>query len=69
MSKHCRKRRLLRVPAAVRYLDGIVKEPTLRSWILQKKLEFVKVGRTVAIPTSALDAIIEHGTVKAVKRG
>jgi len=63
--KECRK--LLRIPEAVNYMGGIVTASTLRQWVWRRKIETVRVGRTVCIPADALDAIIERGTTPAVE--
>lgn len=57
--KQCRdgKRKLLRVRAAVRYLDNVFAEKTLRQWIWLNKIETVRIGRTVCIPQDALDRL------------
>ena len=43
-----------------------VKMPTIRSWIHQRRLPFVKVGRNVRICESVLKKIINEG-LEAVK--
>ena len=43
-----------------------VKMPTIRSWIHQRRLPVIKVGRSVRIRESVLDKIIEEG-LEAVK--
>ncbi len=42
-----------------------VSEHTIRSWILGRKLEFVKVGRRVLIKEQTIARLIEDGTVPA----
>jgi excisionase family DNA binding protein len=63
-----RRRKLLRVPQAVDYLDGMVCEKTVRTWIRNRKIEVVRVGGVVCIPTDSLDALIQRGTVPAVEQ-
>lgn len=41
------------------------KEPTLRKWILLRKIPYVKIGRTVRIPESAIRALLAAGRVPA----
>ena len=41
-----------------------IKEPTLRRWILLRKVTYVKIGRSVRIPESEINRIIVEGTVK-----
>lgn len=62
------KRRLLRVPEAVEYLDGVIKEKTLRTWIHNRKIEFVRMNGVVLVPADALDALIQRGTFPAVEQ-
>jgi excisionase family DNA binding protein len=61
-----KRSKLLRVPQAAEYLNGIVSEKTLRSWIFLKKIDVVRIGGAVCIPVEALDKMIEH--VPAVPR-
>jgi len=42
-----------------------IKEKTLRFWIWQRKIEFVKIGRSVKISEEVIERIIERGTVPA----
>jgi excisionase family DNA binding protein len=44
-----------------------VKDPTVRSWILQRRLEVVRIGRRVFIKTETIDSLISRGTVPALK--
>jgi excisionase family DNA binding protein len=55
-------KKLLRVPDAVAYLDGVVGQPAIRGWILRGEIETVRVGGRVCIPVEALDRMIERGT-------
>jgi excisionase family DNA binding protein len=41
---------------------------TIRSWVWQRKIESVRVGRAVRIRQSAIDAVIEKGTTPADDR-
>ena len=38
---------------------------TVRSWIAQGRIEYVKLGRSVRIPVSELNRLIVAGTVPA----
>jgi len=58
-----RKRRLLRIPQAVEYLDGVITPGTLRQWVFHRKIESIRVGGAVCIPADALDKLIERGKV------
>jgi excisionase family DNA binding protein len=58
-------RRLLRIPQAVEYVDGVIKASTFRQWIWARRIETVRLGRVVCIPSDALDKIIEQGRVPA----
>jgi excisionase family DNA binding protein len=41
---------------------------TIRSWVWQRKIESVRVGRAVRIRQSAIDAVIEAGLIPADER-
>jgi excisionase family DNA binding protein len=62
------QRKLLRIPAAVEYMGGVVTAATIRQWIWRRKIETVRIGRVVCIPADALDAIIARGTTPALER-
>jgi excisionase family DNA binding protein len=61
--QHTAQRRLYRIPQAVEYLDGVITEKTIRSWIWRRQIDVVRIGRAVCIPQDALDRIIERGTM------
>jgi excisionase family DNA binding protein len=42
-------------------------QATIRSWVLYRRIEFVKIGRRVLIPRKSLDDLIEANTIP-VKR-
>ena len=42
-----------------------IRESTWRAWILRRRVTFVKLGRAVRIPETALDAMIAKGTIPA----
>jgi excisionase family DNA binding protein len=42
-----------------------IKPSTMRSWILNKKVTYLKLGRRVFLRRSDLDAFIERGVVAA----
>jgi len=56
-----RKRRLLCIPAACEYLDGVITPGTMRQWVFHGKIESVRVGGAVCIPSDALDRLIKRG--------
>jgi len=41
---------------------------TIRSWVWQRHIESIRVGRAVRIRQSAIDAVIEKGTIPADER-
>ena len=43
-----------------------LKEVTIRSWMEQRKIGYVRLGRRVAIFESEIERIIEQGTVPAL---
>ena len=58
--------KLLTVDQAAERLGTSVRFP--RRLIAERRITFVRVGRHVRIPESALDALIEAGTVQPVAR-
>ena len=40
-----------------------LKPVTIRAWIRRRKITYVRLGRAVRIPTSAIEKIIKNGTV------
>jgi excisionase family DNA binding protein len=57
MSSHV----LLRVQEVAERLN--VRQSTIRAWLLQRRLPYVKVGRCVRIPIDAIDRLINENTV------
>jgi excisionase family DNA binding protein len=41
-------------------------EWTVRAWLREKRLGYIRLGRAIRIPASEVSRIIESGTVKAV---
>jgi excisionase family DNA binding protein len=56
--------RLYSVPATAEILQ--LKEPTIRKWLLLRKLAYHKVGGRVLIPESEIQRILEQGYVPAL---
>jgi len=54
------------VPEAANQLR--VSVATIRAWILQRRITSVRVGRAVRIPQSAIDLVVEVGTIPADER-
>lgn len=59
------QRRLLRIKEAVEYVNGTIAAATFRQWIWRRRIEHVRIGRSVCIPADVLDRLIEEGTVPA----
>ncbi len=38
---------------------------TIRNWLAERRLSYVKFGKNVRIPTSELDRLIAEGTIPA----
>ena len=55
--------RMLTIPLAAEQLG--LKPATVRDWIYQRKIAFVKVGRAVRISEDTIRALIERGTIPA----
>lgn len=45
-----------------------IKEGTLRLWLAQRKIPYVKLGRAVRIPEKAIEELIVRSTVPAHER-
>ena len=58
--------RLLTVAEAADRLGTSVRFP--RRLIAERRIRFVRIGRHVRIPESAIDAMIDAGTVQAIDR-
>jgi excisionase family DNA binding protein len=47
-------------------LSANIQESTVRSWLLRRKISFVRLGgRCIRIPRSELDRLVHEGTVPA----
>jgi excisionase family DNA binding protein len=57
---------LLNVDEAAAYLR--IKPPTVRAWILRRKIGVVRLGRSVRLRKNDLDLLIESGTTPAEPR-
>jgi hypothetical protein len=60
-AKTAQKPRLLRIPKALRYLDNVVTEGTLRNWICAGRIPVVRIGGIICISTDVLDDLKLHG--------
>ncbi len=58
------QKRLLTVKEASEYLG--ISIHTLYSWVSQKKIDYVKMGRLTKFDIRVLDKLIENNTVDAV---
>jgi excisionase family DNA binding protein len=54
------------VEAAVPRLG--IKQPTLRKWIAQRRIGYVRVGRRIFISDDEIARIVQAGTVPALDR-
>jgi excisionase family DNA binding protein len=46
--------------------DSNMRESTVRAWLLQRKLSFIRLGgRSIRIPKSELARLVDEGTVPA----
>jgi excisionase family DNA binding protein len=61
-----RNERLLTVEEVAERLGTSVRFP--RRLIAERRITFVRIGRHIRIPESAVTAMIEAGTVEAVER-
>jgi excisionase family DNA binding protein len=58
--------RLLRVPEAAALLN--ISQKAAWAMIYRREVDVVRIGRSVRIPQSALDQLIERGTTSAARR-
>ena len=58
------QKRLITMKEASEYLGVSVN--TLYSWVSQKKIDYVKIGRLTKFDLKAIDKFIENGSVEAV---
>jgi excisionase family DNA binding protein len=42
---------------------------TIRTWMAQRKLQYIRLGRSVRIPDAEIRRLIERGTVPSLERG
>ena len=40
---------------------------TIRAWIRQRRIGYVRLGRAVRIPSSEIHRLVERGTVPAIR--
>ena len=52
---------LLRIPEVAAQLT--LRPVTIRSWLVRRKLSFVRVGRSIRIPRSEVERILSEGMV------
>ena len=62
-----RMRRLFTAEQAAEELN--VSVHTIRAWIAKRRLEHVRLGRAVRVPESAIQRLLDRGTVLAIPRG
>lgn len=62
-----RQRRPMRIPQASEYVGGVITEKTFRQWIWLRRIEHVRIGRSVCIFQDTLDRLLEQGTVPALQ--
>lgn len=58
--------KLLSVPDAAEALT--LKQKTIRAWIAARRIESVRIGRSVRVPLHEVERLIEKGTVPARQR-
>jgi excisionase family DNA binding protein len=40
-------------------------QPTIRTWLAQRRISFIQLGRAIRIPASEIDRLLSQGTVLA----
>jgi excisionase family DNA binding protein len=58
--------KLLRVPEAAEQLN--ISQKAIWAMIYRRDIEVVRIGRSVRIPQSALDQLVERGTIPASRK-
>lgn len=46
-----------------------VSVPTIRNWISHRRISFVRIGRSIRIPASEIQRLLEDGLVPAIETG
>ncbi len=41
---------------------------TIRAWVAQRRIGHVRLGRSIRIPTAAIEQLLEQGSMPAKKR-
>jgi excisionase family DNA binding protein len=60
-------KKLLTVAEAAEALS--LKVSTIRAWLLRRRLPFVRCGRSIRVPSEAVESFIEKHTVLAKESG
>lgn len=55
--------KLVKIPEAAKMLA--ISEKTLWAWVAARRIDVVRIGRSVRIPTKAIEQLIEAGTTPA----
>ncbi len=57
-------------PLSVREVAGALglSESTIRSWLAQRRLGFIRLGRAVRIPREEIDRVLAEGAMPAKER-
>ncbi len=58
--------RLMSLPKAAEELGVTVN--TLRAWVYRRKIDYVKVGRSVRVSEATVQRVIDRGTMPALER-
>jgi excisionase family DNA binding protein len=62
----CSKKRTMELLTVNEFAAALRMTPAcIRRWILVRRISFMKIGRSVRIPSSELDRLITAGTVPA----
>ena len=64
--KEIQMTKLLRVPEAAELLN--ISQKATWAMIYRRDIDVVRIGRSVRIPLSAIDQLIERGTVPATRQ-
>ena len=60
------RNRMLKIEEAAQRMG--LSPATMRAWVWRRKIEYTRLGRAVRISESVVDALLERGTVPAIRR-
>jgi excisionase family DNA binding protein len=46
-------------------IESTMSQPTVRNWLAQGRIAYIKLGRSIRIPRAELNRLLQQGTVRA----